>query len=63
MVKAQTLFHRYLDYSCYSDRFEDQQTLHPDLHSLDENDIDRTDSLRDNTCLECMDGSRVSYNL
>ena len=52
----------YLDYSGRSNRFEDQSAIHSDLYSLDENDIDRTDSLWNNISFECMDGCRVSVN-
>ena len=48
------------DYSCHSDRFEDQPAIHSDIHSLDENDIDRTDSLWNNIGIKYMDGYRVS---
>ena len=48
------------DYGCCSYRFEDQSIIHPDIHSLDENDIDRTDSLWNNIGIKYMDGYRVS---
>ena len=46
----------YLDnYSC-SDRSTNEYFLHSDIYSLDENDIDRVDSVRNNTSVEWMDG-------